>query len=159
MARSRLTFSLVGLFGLVTVACVAVAALKASTPLWASVVFSGTLLVLAFALLGCWLGTKRRLWAGIALFGWGFIALTCGPLETSVRQRLVTTHLLLWANDQWHGPPVFLSYVSGLSIQPPIGALSNFEQIGHSLFAIVFAALGAFAAGCFPDKRTPSRTR
>jgi hypothetical protein len=211
MTRS---YSLVGLFTLVTFACVAVAALKASTPLWASVVFSGTLLVLACAILGCWLGTKRRLWAGFTFFGWGYLALAFGPwFETNVQPRLLTSQLVSWTHERWHGmapiadsrsdedaararrmmeffnsgpfggpfsggspapiPPVVspsqpvaqVEFVEDLVIRSgpsptyPIPAPSidpeQFYRIGHSLFAILFAALGAFAAGCFLDKRTP----
>lgn len=72
-------------------------ALKTPTPLVASAVFTGMLLVL-LAALACALRAKepaRRFWLGFALFGWGYAALSFGPgLDEAVGPYLVTRHLL-----------------------------------------------------------------
>ena len=69
MARDR--FSIAGLMALVAVAARGVAGLREGTEVWASAVFSATVLLLVGAVLNAALarGPRRASWGGFALFG------------------------------------------------------------------------------------------
>jgi len=93
-------FSVAGLLGLVGLFAVGLTCLlNASSPL-AGVPFSASLLVLALTPLGLVYRRdgRRAFWLGIALGGWSYAVLGLGPwFSDSVRPRLVTTRLLVWA--------------------------------------------------------------
>src|SRR4051812_43582759 len=79
---------------------VAFAALRSPSYLWASLLFSATLLVLGVAALGATFscGSRRAFWVGFLAFGSGYLALCYGPwAATVVRPQLATTHLLDYA--------------------------------------------------------------
>lgn len=101
--RTRPT--ILGLMGLVLVAAVGIAALRAADELWDSAVFTVTLALLATACLGAILGRgrSRAFYAGAALFGIGYGTIAFGPwCESSLRPRLLTTRLLDFAYPRIH---------------------------------------------------------
>jgi hypothetical protein len=85
--------SLAGLLGIVLAVAVGLAALSSPTDLWAATALSLTLAALGFAVVGALLrrGPARAYWVGLAVIGWGYLALSAVP---EVRGRLLTTMLL-----------------------------------------------------------------
>ncbi len=84
-----------GLLVTIMFAAVGLAALRASTELWASLVNASALALLGFAILGAILrrGTSRAFWLGFAVFGCGYLALASGP---QTARRLPSTAALEW---------------------------------------------------------------
>jgi hypothetical protein len=90
-------FSIRGLMAGVLLLGVAISALRESTPLWASVTFSATLLSVLVGIIGsvqC-SGRGRAGWFGYALGGGIYLALALGPvLSEANHQRLLSSHLV-----------------------------------------------------------------
>jgi hypothetical protein len=80
------------------------AGLRAATVLWASAVFTVTVLVLSAAVLGAMAhrGRGRLAWAGYAVFGWVYLAMTFGP----------------WPNGNAVSTPPFLTQAILSSFEP-----------------------------------------
>jgi hypothetical protein len=78
----RSLFSIAGMMGLVLLIAVGFAALRSPTILWASLIFTATVAFLATSILGVISrrGRARMTWAGIAVFGWIYVALSFGPV-------------------------------------------------------------------------------
>jgi hypothetical protein len=76
----RFQFSLLGMFGFMTVAAMGCAALVHPSPLWCSAVAVFVMLALLNAIVGAVLrrGPARRFWVGFLVFGWGSLALLFG---------------------------------------------------------------------------------
>jgi hypothetical protein len=118
-------------------------------------------------------GQRRAFWAALAAFGWGYLLLAFGPwCETSVRPRLLTTNLLdallpvlhpapdmtvrLW--DATTGRPVnsvafsphgkVLSW-RAMTAGTPAAARERFQDVGHSLTALLVGVLGGLAGRRF----------
>src|SRR5262245_19582567 len=92
-----LRFSLASLVGVVAALAFGLAALRSANQLWASAVFSLTLVLLLAAVLGVSFGhgPGRVYWGGFAIFGWAYLALALGPGFTNVvGPHLLTTKLL-----------------------------------------------------------------
>jgi hypothetical protein len=153
---------------------VAFAALRSASDWWAGGVFTATLLGLALATAYAFQrrGARRASWAAFAAFGWGYLLLAFGPwCETSIRPRLLTTKVLdtlwpivhpepegivrLW--DAATGKPIdAVKGVHRVTFSPdgrllsPVTATSParepFQDIGHSLAALLLAAIGGLAA-------------
>lgn len=79
MKRSRL--SIAGLMAVIVLIAVGFAALRNPTVLWASLIFTATVAFLATAILGSIArrGRARMTWAGVAVFGWAYLAMSFGP--------------------------------------------------------------------------------
>jgi hypothetical protein len=97
-----LRFTIAGLIGVITFLGIGLAALREASELWDSGLFTLTLGVLLVAVL---LAVHRRedrraFWAGFALFGWGYMALSLVP---STEPRLLTTRALTYLDAQVPG--------------------------------------------------------
>jgi hypothetical protein len=166
--------TILGLMAVVLFAAIGFAALRGATNWWASSIFTMTLTGLAFAALYAEYrrGERRAFWAAFAVFGWGYLVLTfCPGCEIKIRPRLVTTNLLdallpivhlgpvptvrLW--DATTGKPVNAgSPVNPVRFSPDsrlIGwgmgtspARESFQDIGHSLVALLLAGIGGVAS-------------
>jgi hypothetical protein len=95
-------FTIAGLLGVITVHGIGLAALREASEFWDSGLFTLTLGVLLVSVL---LAVHRReyrraFWAGFALFGWGYVALSLVP---SAEPRLVTTRALAYLDAQVPG--------------------------------------------------------
>ncbi len=79
MKRSRL--SILGMMAVIVLIAVALAALRSPTILGASLIFTATVAFLATAVLGAIArrGRARVAWAGVAVFGWAYLAMSFGP--------------------------------------------------------------------------------
>jgi hypothetical protein len=154
-------FSIRTLIALVTLAAVGCAALANPTDLWASAVFSGTLLILAAALLAAI--ARRSVGAvGFIACGAAYLGLILAPgAETNVVPHLLTSKGLVELEKSWHPPPQPTSVPANAPtvIPPGQGPFfasftndifatwgSRFQRIGHCLFALLFAAVGGLLA-------------
>lgn len=90
---SNLRFTIASLLGVVLVAAVGTAALRAATDLWDSVLFSATILALLAAVLLAVhrRGLRRAYWLGFAIFGAAYLVASVIP---PVACRLLTTTAL-----------------------------------------------------------------
>jgi len=172
--RLRLRFTLRQLLGLVALVAVAVPALMHASLWWAAAWLSGCLLVLGIALLGIVYrdGPRRAFWIGFALLGWGYTLTVYGPvLDRQVGHRLITTKVPAYAQLQRgldepvsSGPveialhPKYDNIVywvteSGtMLVDPP--QWDFFQQVGHSLFALLLAYVGGLVSRCFYATRS-----
>jgi hypothetical protein len=84
-----------GLLAVILFAAIGLAALRASTDLWAGLVNASALMLLGSAILAAILrrGASRAFWLGFAVFGCGYLALASGPQTV---RRLPTSAPLEW---------------------------------------------------------------
>ena len=89
----RIRFNIASLLGVILVLGVGFAALRESSELWESGVFTLTLAALLISILLAIHRTEKRraFWLGFALFGWVYLALSLVP---SIESRLITTKAL-----------------------------------------------------------------
>jgi hypothetical protein len=148
--KTRLSLSIAGPLAVIILG---LAALCSPTDWWASVVFTAALSVLSLAALNLAYrrGRRRAFWSAFVAFGFGYLALAFGPwCETAIRPRLLTTKLLSSAYPLLHRPdevaiPRRASRVdSGVGTKP-----IYFQDIGHSLAALLLAGSGGLAARRF----------
>jgi hypothetical protein len=159
---SKPRFSLKTVLGVVTLAAVGCAALANPTELWASVVFSATLLVFFCATVAAF---SRRAAIPFAVFGWGYLALILWPgSETNILPNLVTSKLLVYVEELHHiedavmisaGDNPFAYWSTGPEFRTDWEG-SPFIRIGHSLFALSFATVGGMVAGWLSSRRDRS---
>ena len=95
----RLRFNIANLLGVILVLGVGFAALRESSDLWESGVFT---LMLAALLISILLAvhrteSKRAFWIGFALFGWIYLGLSLVP---SIESRLITTKALAYLDSE-----------------------------------------------------------
>jgi hypothetical protein len=164
----RFRFNIANLITIIFILGVGFAALRESSDLWASGVFTLTIGVLLISIL---LGvqrteSRRAFWIGFALFGWTYLGLSLVP---SIVSRLITTKALgylrsrlsersLKINTVQHtgswslAPPgndgIVVSHevwlfdrTSGRRLNGWNGTTKNFVRIGHSLFALLLGML------------------
>jgi hypothetical protein len=143
-------------------------ALLNETPIWASVAFTGTVLILLIAVVGIVYreGERRASLVGASLFGWTYLLLSCGPGFTdSTRPLLAGTPILeslyphverlievqFGAGGEMPDVPDGAEFTNigprRLGYRFPIA--KYFRTVGHSLFALVFAAVGSIVARLF----------
>ncbi len=156
---------------------VGLAALRSSTQLWCSGVFSATLL--GFALAAAYAtqrrGPRRAFWSAFVAFGVGYLVLAFGPwFEDAIRPRLLTTKLLdltgpLLDPASRGGKPLQFSpdgsQILLLSRPPSVARIwgpdasrqVRFETIGHCLASGLLALLGGFTTRGFYERRDERR--
>jgi len=166
-------FSIAGLMGAVLIVAVGLAALRSASDTWAGVIFLSTCGVLALAVVGilCRREAERAWWLGFALFGWGYMALAFWPSDIPRVPRLPTMTLLEWLSRKVGLQPQVIDGDPGLggfggtaggtssgmqSIGVAMmggfgggGSVSGnpaFEQVGHCLWALLFAIMGGTLA-------------
>ena len=92
----NMPFSLLTAFGVVTFFAVSFAAMARPSSLWASIVWTATMVTLGSALLGCIFGSKRwrAYYAGFSFFGIAHMTLLFGPwFRDHTADVLVTSHI------------------------------------------------------------------
>ncbi len=94
----RIRFNIASLLGVVLVLGIGFAALRESSDLWESSIFSITLVVLLISIMFAIhrTETRRAFWIGFAVFGWIYLALTLVP---SIESRLITTEGLAYLDS------------------------------------------------------------
>lgn len=163
---TRLRFTLAQLMAIVLFIGIGFAAVRASSLLWASAVFTLTVAVLSAGILAAMVrkGRARLTWAGFALFGWVYLGTTFGPW-TAANGVGAPPYVTRWGLDYWDSklsgsgplqanrgplqanridtaPPGEVLYPRyPLPLFPPDSF--HFRRIGHSLAAILFGLVGA----------------
>jgi hypothetical protein len=104
----RIRFSIASVLGVILVLGVGIAALRESTDLWESGLFTVTVGVLLLSVL---LAIHRRearraFWMGFALFGWTYLLFSMLP---SIEPRLLTTTALAYLNARAPATPVVIT--------------------------------------------------
>jgi hypothetical protein len=136
----KIRFTIGGLMAVVLVLAIGLAALRNPSVLWVGTIFLATRVILALAIIGVVLRkhTERAWWLGFAVFGCGYlILLTPGPITMRSTQS-PTTHLLAFLRP-------ILGPSGELLAQPNPGVrlTLGYIEIGHDLFALLSALLGA----------------
>ncbi len=166
-AMRHIRFSITSMLVIVLFVAVGFAALRESSDLWESGIFS---LALAALLISILLAVHRResrraFWLGFAVFGWTYLGLTLVPL---IESRLMTTKGLAFLDSKVPGRSsgVYRIQLTGagspgnhvtFSNQGVVrlwdsgtgrllgswsGSTENFVRIGHSLFALLAGWFG-----------------
>lgn len=112
----------------VVVLGVGLAALRSSSPVWASAIYSAAIAAVVFAMLGGIFrrGPARAFWSGFAIVGGIYLVLSCGPwLESTVGNQLVTTAALelFYAAIEPPSPPASMGGMGG-------GMMSGYGGMG-----------------------------
>jgi hypothetical protein len=175
---AMLRFSLLSLLGAVLVISIGCAALASASENWARIVVTGTVMAILVATVGAFFlpAGSRAFAGGFAICGWAYLLVALGPWLESIKPQLATTLAVNYlqaalekddANVQVGVSPVLLSYAPSPS--PPGGAPAmaissnfiysasavlpsaawSFNQIGHSLWAILLAFFGGILARFF----------
>ena len=161
-------FSIAGLMGVVLITAIGLAALRSPSHTWAGVLLLATLAAFCIAVIGafCRTGAERGGWIGFAVFGWVYLGAAFEPYEFS--PKLPTQSLLEWLAPRVGGPTgpfAALGDVGGAggmgSVMRSVGGFGGgfggtaavivpepFFQIGHCLFALLAASLGALLGNC-----------
>jgi hypothetical protein len=161
----RIRFNIASLLGVIWVLGVGFAALRESSDLWESGIFSVTLGMLSISILLAVYRTEqtRAFWIGFAVFGWIYLALALMP---STESGLITTRALTYVDSKVPGRPLDIlltlpelirfANVNRLDINTPdivtlakvellvgwSGTTENFVRIGHSLLALLASWVG-----------------
>jgi hypothetical protein len=101
----KLRFNIANLLAVILVLGVGFAALRESSDLWESGIFTVTLGVLLISILLAVhrYEAKRAFWLGFALFGWIYLGLSLVP---SIESRLITTKALAYLDSKVPGRPL-----------------------------------------------------
>jgi hypothetical protein len=142
--------SIAGLMGAVVIAALGLTALRSASDTWSGATLLATCGVLGLAIVGaiCRGTAERSWWLGVALFGWGYMALAFwSPVDAT---KLPTFTLLENACK--------MAGVTVPTITPPFGRFAgtstgiepSFLRIAHCLWALLAASLGGIlASGLF----------
>ncbi len=157
----RIRFTIASLLVVVLIAAVGFAALRESSDLWESGVFTLALAALLILILLAVHRTESRqaFWIGFAVFGWIYLGLSLVP---SIESRLITSKALTYLDSTVPDRPLVIT--GTLSFQRtnvPMGnqggvpvtyvkrvlggsnsTTENFIRIGHSLFALLAGWIG-----------------
>jgi hypothetical protein len=101
----KLRFNIASLLVIILVLGVGFAALRESSDLWESGIFTMTLGILLISILLAVhrSESKRAFWLGFALFGWAYVGLILMP---QVESRLITTKALVYLDSKVPGRPL-----------------------------------------------------
>ncbi len=147
----QIRFTIGRMMAIVPVLAIGFAALKNANATWAGTMFLLTCGILALAVVGavCRREAERAWWLGFALFGWGYMALAFWQSEIPSLE-LPTLTLLEWLQSIFRATPqvqVFSPFTGGgFGGGFPSGTNSSSSQIGHCLWALLFALLGGTLA-------------
>ena len=177
----RFRFSIAGLMAMILLLAIGMAALRDPTTLWASALFTAAVILCTASFLGAMAhrGVLRFSWAGIAVFGWVYLIISLGPWPGNLvgLPPLLPSHLM----DRFQAYIVSdgrTSYmieerfdtdfknmktnriIEGAGPPQPGGFktvdMTIYQQIGHSLGAMLFGIMGAFAGRFFAVRRERS---
>ncbi|WP_422932101.1 hypothetical protein [Singulisphaera sp. PoT] len=134
-------FSIASLMTTVLVASLGLAALRAENQMWAGILTLTIRGLLALAVVGaiCRRGADRAWWLGFLAFGWTYLKLADqSPHQLPTITLLDTIRTGLGGPDST-GIPRTIGFGDNRAVAP-------FEQIGHCLWGLLAATLGAFTA-------------
>ena len=132
-------FTIAWLMTVVLILALGFAALRNPTPLWAGSVSLATQAIICLAVVGavCRTGRERAWWLGFAAFGWSYLH----PWGDFYIWMKTPMQSVLEALRAWMNVPISASKPG-----TPIVWQQAFFQIGHNLWALIFATLGGFLA-------------
>jgi hypothetical protein len=105
-------FSIAGLLAFVLVCGLGLAALKAASGMWASVMVTLAAVALLTSIVGAAKGRNRAGWLGFAVFAWGYVVLNFAPwCRDVVYPHLLTTTAILESYRHLHPKPPALTQV------------------------------------------------
>jgi hypothetical protein len=147
-------FTLRGLFGVVTLLALALAAVSKPTLFWTSAVGSLTFALLAIAIIAAALtrGPRRAFWVGFAVFGWMHLILATTPWFAARTSSLLLTRYCLeqLAAPLGHGldarmyieDNVFKGALAEYVPGSPPDRYYKYIVIGQCLFTLLFGLAG-----------------
>ncbi len=178
-------FSIAGLMGIVVMAAIGLAALRNASETWAGAMLLLTCGVLALAVVGvvCCGGSERAWWLGFALFGWGYLALSCWLWAEDRSPRLPTLVLLDALSTKLGVTPPGAGGMGGagggmrnvglFTVMGQFGGIGGFggnaagvvtpgsyALVGHCLWVLLFAVLGGTLSSflfAIPSRRAETR--
>jgi hypothetical protein len=175
----RLRFSIASLLAAIIFCGVGLAALHSASALWASTLFTIVVALLSSAILGTMAsrGPHRLTWAGLAVFGWIYLAIAFGPwpfnpdgppplltipLLDAIQDALVSDGKTPYMTEDRRSPGDRVMGLRGkvgrmtgnLMPPPPPGgykqvSLVSYRQVGHTLGAALFGLVGALLGRFF----------
>ena len=127
----KLRFNIANLLVIILVLGVSFAALRESSALWESGIFTVTLgiLLLSILLAVHRSESKRAFWLGFALLGWAYMLLTFVP---SIESRLITTKALAYLDSKVPGRTLGL-WIADVTVT---GSGSPSDQVQSAVFAM-----------------------
>jgi hypothetical protein len=165
MARSRV--SIAGLMMAVLLVALGFAALRdPRSAVWASLMFTFTVIVLLTATLGS-LIHRRPSWIGFAMFGWAGLFLAFGPLRpgdatpmptplTTMLLKEITARLddrgIMPAGGSAIGYPIYTDTAEMIGGKPVLVPYTLL-QTGNSLFSLIAAGAGGVIARILANRR------
>ncbi len=178
----RFRFSVAGLMAAILVLAIGMAALRNPTPLWASTIFTAAVTLFAASVIGAMVhhGVPRFSWAGMALFGWIYLIISFGPwpgnsivpppLLPSCLLDHFQEYMISDGKTPYRTHEIYFDYYkmmsgfrrrSGIPGSAPPGGYKDvditvYKQTGHSLGAMLFGIIGAFAGRFFAARRERS---
>ena len=135
----RIRFTIASLLVVVLFVAVGFAALRESSDLWASGIFTVTLAALLTSILLAVhrIESRRAFWIGFALFGWTDVGLSLAP---SIDSRLITTKAFAYLDSKMPGRSVggFTVRVAGIGSGTSINQTRNLaiNAVGNEVTAI-----------------------
>jgi hypothetical protein len=167
----RMRFNIASLLVVILVLGIGLAALRESSDVWESSLFTLTLaaqlssillsitvgvLLISILLAVHSFGSRRAFWLGFTPFGWIYLVLSQAP---SIEHRLITTKALAYLDSKMPGRSMVYAISSsgrltlngrlitsitsnGGSTRTTSGRTENFVGIGHSFLALMAAFLG-----------------
>jgi hypothetical protein len=161
----KFRFSIGGLMAVVLVLAIGFAALRNASQTWAGLMFLLTCGVLGLAVVGavCRREAERAWWLGFAVFGWGYMILAFWPSESlpelPTQALLDVLRSIFLATPQGQGFVPAMAGAFGGGGGFGAGPMLSSSQIGHCLWALLFALLGGTLARVLygaPADRTES---
>ena len=157
----------------IVVSAVALAAIRNCSAVWAGAMVSITFFTVIAAFLGIIFGrnTRRVYWSGFAVLGWSYLLLTGVPwLHENIGRSLLAPNLFAYLEEvmQSHPPaggmqsvPPFMlgasatggGFSGGVGGTTGIADLSDCVRIGVAIEALLWGALGGYAATYFASGR------
>ncbi len=127
----KLRFNIANLLVIILVLGVGFAALRESSDLWESGIFTVTLgtLLLSILLAVHRAESKRAFWLGFALLGWAYMGLALVP---SIESRLITNKALVYLDSKVPGRTLGL-WIADVTVA---GSGSPSDQVQSAVFAI-----------------------
>jgi hypothetical protein len=171
----RLRFSIASLLTAIAFCGISLAALRSGFALWASAMFTTVVALFSAAILGAMAsrGRPRLSWAGLAVFGWIYLAVAFGPwpfnadgppplltvpLLESIQDALFSDGKSPYLTEDRQGPQNQFVVRSRGNVglmtgnrMPPSRTVSliHYRQVGHTVGAAVFGLIGALLGWFF----------
>jgi hypothetical protein len=179
----RFRFSVAGLMALILLLAVGMAALRNPTGFWASAIFTAAVALFAVSVVGAMArrGVSRFSWAGLAVFGWAYLIISFGPwpgnavgpppLLPSSLLDLFQEYIVSDGKTPYTTTGTYMDYykrmshfkgsATRLTAGTPPGGFKHvdttiYSQTSHSVGAMLFGIVGAFAGRFFAGRRERS---